>query len=776
MAVEIKDGILRINGKEVFLFGGEVQYFRIRDKSFKTATTYKLWSQTLDMIKDAGMNLVTTYIPWDYHEREKDRFDFDGARNLELFLQMCYERGLYVQAKPGPYITAEWPLGPRTFGAVPLWLKEEYPQALVITSEGKPLSFDPFGSKWGRQCTYLHALFLERVNKWYQAVAPILLKFIHEKPCIWSVQIDNETNLFWNDHYVVDYSEVALSHYRKFLSEKYKEIKFLNEAYGTKYDSFDEVEPPRARPKYGLLSSPSKNALHIDWYEAGWDYVLKYLITLRQMIEKTGISEPDVLFTTNDTPALTPRLNRLILFWRGNLKTQVGLMTLDSYPRSDPLSRQLDDIPYQTDYATTLMNFYTHTYPLKKGEWVMGAEMQGGMFGYPGLQIKVHPEATARQLVRAIGSGIKSYAVFVLRQGYNLNNSLYRFQAPIDEKGIKTKRFEVLEKAGKKLTAKWGELLNRAYPIKAPAVVLTNRDYQIPLPGAKLNTIDLWHTSYGGLFGWLKRSGFPPDVADIKDLSLNELVKWKIAFYLDPGLMGREDVQKLYNYMQNGGTLVLIGYHSSCDLTGETSSEHHQFSDLFPQRLALIYRRGARLTFLIDGTRYYFRSHGNVFLWEKTDEESEVFVRIPSGGWGGATKKVGRGTLIYLTSDFPRVFNTSKLYKLKEEDLLARIKLAEMIFRMAGEKKVIDWSPPKTECWLRKTNDVIFAFCVNDGKETEMALRFLQPNKIGIKQQKNYTIETLFSETKKEICGGEIIEKGIKIALPKWGSEILAIS
>lgn len=780
MAVEIKDGILRINGREVFLFGGEVQYFRIRDKKFDSYRTYDLWSNTLDMIKDAGMNLVTTYIPWDYHEREKDRFDFDGARNLEVFLEMCYERGLYVQAKPGPYITAEWPLGPRTFGAVPLWLKEQYPETLVLTSQGKVLSFDPFGSRWGRQCTFLHPLFMERVNKWYQTLAPILIKFIHEKPCIWSVQIDNETNLFWNDHYVVDYSECAISHYRRYLAEKYGDIRNLNEVYGTKYISFEEIEPPKKRPKYGMLSHPAKNAIHVDWYEAGWDYVLKYLLTLREMIEKTGIREPDVLFTTNDTPALTPRLNRLILFWRASLKNKVGLMTLDSYPRSDPLSLSLDDIVYQTDYAANLISFYTRDYHLKTGEWVMGAEMQGGMFGYPLLRIKVRPQATARQLVKAIGSGVKSYAVFVLRQGYNLDNSLYRFQAAINEKGKVTKRFEVLKNAGKKLTSTWRDLLNRAYPIKASAVVLTNRDYQIPLPGAKLNTIDLWHTSYGGLFGWLKRSGFPPDVADIKDLSSEELHRqWRLAFYLDPGFTAKEDVIKLYTYLQNGGTLVQIGYPSFCDLFGKTSVEHRQFSELFPQRLGSIYRRGARFTFLMNGHRYDFRSHSHVFSWEKTDEESEVFVRIPSGGWAGIKKKVGRGTLIYLTSDFSRVFNTSHVYKLKEKDLSARAKFAEMIFQMAGEEKFIAWSPYKTECWIRRTaqgEGHVFLFCTNDGNAVKMRIKILCPDKLGIYKEKEYQVENMFTDKKEYLSGEKIIEEGVEVPLVKWGSEILMIS
>jgi len=777
MTIEIKDGVLYIRGREVFLFGGEVQYFRLRDKNFNEARTYDIWAQTLDQIRKAGMNLVTTYVPWDYHESKRDIYNFIGARNLDHFLSMCYERSLYVQVKPGPYITAEWPHGPRTFGAVPLWLKKEYPETLVRTASGGILSFDPLKSKWGRQCTYMHPIYLERVRLWYNAVASIIIKYIRKKPCVWSLQIDNETNLFWNDHYVVDYSPVAISHYRSFLQKRYGEISNLNKLYRSRYRTFEEVEPPRKPLRCGWRSCADLNQVHIDWYDAGWAYVEEYLLILRGMLEKAGIREPEVLFTTNDTPALTPRLGRKILFWRGSMKNKVGLGTLDSYPRCDPLSRQLDNIPYQTDYAATLTDFYGNRYPMKRGSWVMGAEMQGGIFELPILDVEVKPEASARQVTRAVGSGVKAYAMFVIRQGFNLNNTVYRCQAPIDEHGRASERFNVLARAATGLAVKYGKALNRAEPVDAPVAVLTNRDYQVPLAGARFSTLDFWHTSYGGAYGWLKRSGYLPQMADIKDITLDDMKRWKAVVYLDPGLIGAREAELLLRYVQEGGAIIYMGWPSECDLSGRSSPAHRRWSDILPRRFVLSYRRGTRLTFFIEKQRYNLKTTSIVPVWESPSADSEMFLRLPAGGWAGSFRPIGQGTLIFLCYDFSGVFNTSGLYKLKEEDIAIRRLLAWKIMSRIGIERPMDWSPAKAEVWARRAPDgKLFLFCVNDGDASDVSIRPALPQALGIDANRDYRLHCIYEDKEMPaMTGKQIVEHGIKLQMKKWGSEVVCV-
>ena len=49
-----------IRGRREFLIGGEFHYFR---------TPNELWEDRLIKMKRTGANLITTYIPWNWHEQ-----------------------------------------------------------------------------------------------------------------------------------------------------------------------------------------------------------------------------------------------------------------------------------------------------------------------------------------------------------------------------------------------------------------------------------------------------------------------------------------------------------------------------------------------------------------------------------------------------------------------------------------------------------------------------------------------------------------------------------
>src|SRR6188472_1171004 len=63
-------GAFTLNGRRMFLYDGELHYFRVRPE---------LWRPGLERLKAAGMNTVSTYLPWVWHEPEEGRFDFAGA-------------------------------------------------------------------------------------------------------------------------------------------------------------------------------------------------------------------------------------------------------------------------------------------------------------------------------------------------------------------------------------------------------------------------------------------------------------------------------------------------------------------------------------------------------------------------------------------------------------------------------------------------------------------------------------------------------------------------
>ena len=75
------------------------------------------WSHRLRMMKEAGLNGITTYVPWNLHEPYPGVFDFEDDLDLVEFIHLAAELGLHVLLRPGPYICSEW-----DWGGLPFWL------------------------------------------------------------------------------------------------------------------------------------------------------------------------------------------------------------------------------------------------------------------------------------------------------------------------------------------------------------------------------------------------------------------------------------------------------------------------------------------------------------------------------------------------------------------------------------------------------------------------------------------------------------------------------
>lgn len=64
------------------------------------------------MIKALGLNAVSVYIFWNFHELSPGVFDFKtGERDLIGFLELATKYRLHVLLRPGPYVCAEWDFG-----------------------------------------------------------------------------------------------------------------------------------------------------------------------------------------------------------------------------------------------------------------------------------------------------------------------------------------------------------------------------------------------------------------------------------------------------------------------------------------------------------------------------------------------------------------------------------------------------------------------------------------------------------------------------------------
>jgi hypothetical protein len=75
------------------------------------------WEDELLKMKALGINLVSTYFFWNYHEPKPRQFDWSGNRNVRHFVKLCAQCGLEVIARIGPFVHGEC-----RNGGLPDWL------------------------------------------------------------------------------------------------------------------------------------------------------------------------------------------------------------------------------------------------------------------------------------------------------------------------------------------------------------------------------------------------------------------------------------------------------------------------------------------------------------------------------------------------------------------------------------------------------------------------------------------------------------------------------
>ncbi|KAL2475471.1 Beta-galactosidase 8 [Abeliophyllum distichum] len=99
---------LVIDGKRRILQSGSVHYPR---------TTPDVWPEIIRKAKEGGLDVIETYVFWNYHEPVRGEYYFEGRFDLVRFVKAVQNAGLFVHLRIGPYACAEW-----NYGGFPVWL------------------------------------------------------------------------------------------------------------------------------------------------------------------------------------------------------------------------------------------------------------------------------------------------------------------------------------------------------------------------------------------------------------------------------------------------------------------------------------------------------------------------------------------------------------------------------------------------------------------------------------------------------------------------------
>jgi hypothetical protein len=128
---------LMIDGHREWLWSAEFHYFRLPSQD--------LWRDQLEKLKATGFNAVSLYFNWGYHSPAPGVYDFTGVRDVGRLLDIAEDVGLYVIARPGPYINAE-----ADAGGFPAWL---------TTQSGKArTNADDYQAAWEEWYDHVNAI------------------------------------------------------------------------------------------------------------------------------------------------------------------------------------------------------------------------------------------------------------------------------------------------------------------------------------------------------------------------------------------------------------------------------------------------------------------------------------------------------------------------------------------------------------------------------------------------------------------------------------------
>jgi beta-galactosidase GanA len=99
-----------VYGERIFVFSGEFHPYRLPVPG--------LWLDVFQKVKALGFNAVSFYVHWALVEGEPGAYLANGVFDFEQFFDAAQKAGIFLVARPGPYINAE-----SSGGGFPGWLQ-----------------------------------------------------------------------------------------------------------------------------------------------------------------------------------------------------------------------------------------------------------------------------------------------------------------------------------------------------------------------------------------------------------------------------------------------------------------------------------------------------------------------------------------------------------------------------------------------------------------------------------------------------------------------------
>ncbi len=544
-ACKIGDNALVINGKDTFLYSGEVHYFRI---------PRRYWEKHLRALVDAGCNAVSTYVPWSWHEFEEGRFDLTGEthaeRNVAEFADLASKYNLYVTLKPGPYVMAE-----TTDQGIPRWLTSRYPDTLALDEEGNP---------WGPEyISFTSRRFRDKAAVWLDKFARdvVVPRQDRRRGAVIMMQLCNEIGMFQWLGARGDYSHSNLAAWWMYLKREYPDVESLGRLLDRELHSHDEVMPPHA-----LCESRRDFVLYRLFHDFHrWvyaDYVKYNADTLRQ----AGVRVP---FFTNIGGWVYGRAHEFPLnatFHRETAKVQPDVLYgLDHIPEFvSPLNAH--DGIVANEMAAELQR---RRGPLYSAELQCGSREHG---------VETYPPELGLFYRHCIIHGLTGMNFYMFAQGRNpkgrgIDGPMFYWYNAVDYKAVPQPSYPMIRDLGEWLNHNGNFVLRTQRPASLGVAFyphLYETEFLVPIigKGTKLKSKKIGLATdpvnfrdkayFDGIIRILTKKSVPFDMADLTMRSVSELRQYPSLVLLTNEIMDAETQKKLVQYVRRGGNLMVF--------------------------------------------------------------------------------------------------------------------------------------------------------------------------------------------------------------------------
>lgn len=154
--ISVNNYYVSLNKKPFIPIAGEFHYSRYPEQ---------YWDESVKKMKAGGINVIATYVFWNFVEEKEGSFNWEGSNNLKKFIDLCAKNNIYVIVRIGPFAHGEI-----RNGGLPDWLL------------GRPLTIrsnDP--------------LYLQHVERFYNEIGrQIKGSYFKDNGPVIGIQIENE--------------------------------------------------------------------------------------------------------------------------------------------------------------------------------------------------------------------------------------------------------------------------------------------------------------------------------------------------------------------------------------------------------------------------------------------------------------------------------------------------------------------------------------------------------------------------------------------------------